>query len=80
MASAIMERMKAEQEAQERLGHLQGFAYPSSSRTVKSSPDESFRVPCRTSDEIEQENRLAEQALPAAGGQSGAAGETRVKK
>ncbi len=40
----------------------------------------SFRVPCRTSDEIEQENRLAEQALPAAGGQSGAAGETRVKK
>ncbi len=48
MASAIMERMKAEQEAQERLGHLQGFAYPSSSRTFKSSPDESFRVPCRT--------------------------------
>ncbi len=48
MASAIMERMKAEQEAQERLGHLQGFAYPSSSRTFKSAPDESFRIPCRT--------------------------------
>ena len=48
MASAIMERMKAEKEARDRLNHLRGFACPSSSRTFKTSPDGSFRVPCRT--------------------------------
>ncbi len=47
MSSAILQRMKAEQEAQKRLNTLQGFAYPRSSRGQISSSDGRITVPVR---------------------------------